>query len=341
LPHLRFTRDKRGYENTYVVHAIRRRGKARQRILYWFRTPPNVRVGRAALDEGAIRALEEQNPEILFDWTKILEAQPTPPPPESAERRRRSRREPAAGRGRPPRRGASVAPVSSQQGERSVRRTLDGPADVEVTESPKAYGSPESAVGPESPESPERPERPERPESLDARDADAMDAVAASQDEPADREPALVPVTVYHGGADVLVRDADSAALRSSPAETVLGFEQLGRTRARYAEIMARISERVGNNPPRLEELRRAAEALNPDGWVTEAEVASGLQQFDARLGEIRRALGIKRRRRSRRGGRRRRGASAPTPFAADQEATSEGPAEAESPEDSDDDPTD
>ena len=94
---LRFSRDKKGYEHFYLIQPSNR-GRARQRVLYWFRTPPNVRVGRGALDEGAIRSLEEQNPEISFDWTKILEAQP---------RRTRRRRgsgmlgEPSGQHGRP------------------------------------------------------------------------------------------------------------------------------------------------------------------------------------------------------------------------------------------------
>ncbi len=75
MPFLRFTRDKRGYETTSLVHAARRDGRSRQRILYWFRTPPGVKVGRPALDEEAIRWIEEQNPDIEFDWPKILEAQ--------------------------------------------------------------------------------------------------------------------------------------------------------------------------------------------------------------------------------------------------------------------------
>ena len=57
---------------------FRRQGRARQRILYWFRTPPGVKVGRPALDEEAIRWIEEHNPDIEFDWPKILEAQPPP-----------------------------------------------------------------------------------------------------------------------------------------------------------------------------------------------------------------------------------------------------------------------
>ena len=35
------------------MYASRDRRRAEPRILYWFRTPPNVRVGRAALDEEA------------------------------------------------------------------------------------------------------------------------------------------------------------------------------------------------------------------------------------------------------------------------------------------------
>jgi hypothetical protein len=69
---LRFTRDKRGYENTFVVHSPRRRARGRSRIIYWFRTPPGVRVGRGPLDEDAIKSIEECHPAIRFDWPQIL-----------------------------------------------------------------------------------------------------------------------------------------------------------------------------------------------------------------------------------------------------------------------------
>lgn len=133
------------------------------------------------------------------------------------------------------------------------------------------------------------------------------DAVTADTAEgPEIEPPALVPVTVYHGGADVLVAEGADQP-RVSPVEARLGSEHLSRVRARYAEILARVKQRAGNDPVRFDEMRRAAELLNPDAWVTEEEIANGLQHFDVRLGEIRRALGIKRRRRSRRGGRRRK----------------------------------
>jgi hypothetical protein len=42
-------------------------------VLYWYRSAPGVRVGRPALDEDAIRTIEEQHPDIEFDWPHILE----------------------------------------------------------------------------------------------------------------------------------------------------------------------------------------------------------------------------------------------------------------------------
>jgi hypothetical protein len=54
--------------------------------LYWFRTPPGVRVGRAALDEEAIRLIEEHHPQIRFNWPQILNGEEEPAPPEPHRR---------------------------------------------------------------------------------------------------------------------------------------------------------------------------------------------------------------------------------------------------------------
>ena len=90
---------------------MRGRGKGRSRILYWFRTPPGVRVGRGPLDEEAIRTLEAGNPDLEFDWTRILKGQGDSTPEErrqsadGSERRdgdRRERRQQARGRDRRP-----------------------------------------------------------------------------------------------------------------------------------------------------------------------------------------------------------------------------------------------
>ena len=71
MPFLRLARDERGYETTMLLHAPY--PGQRPRVLYWYRSAPGVRVGRPALDEDAIRTIEEQHPEIEFDWPHILE----------------------------------------------------------------------------------------------------------------------------------------------------------------------------------------------------------------------------------------------------------------------------
>lgn len=96
MPFLRFSRDKRGYESIYLVHAQNRRGKpTRPRVLYWYRTPPGIRVGRAPFDEETRRRLEAQNPDVVFDWPTIV-ATPMPPPAENEQWRERRRAERAA-----------------------------------------------------------------------------------------------------------------------------------------------------------------------------------------------------------------------------------------------------
>jgi hypothetical protein len=96
VPFLRFSRDKRGYEHTYLIHELGGRGRpARARVLYWFRTPPGVRVGRDPFDEEARRQIESHNPGLFFDWNAIVST-PIPPVPEVEHWRERRRVERAA-----------------------------------------------------------------------------------------------------------------------------------------------------------------------------------------------------------------------------------------------------
>jgi hypothetical protein len=89
VPFVRCTRDKRGYEHIYLMHASGRRGKpTKPRLLYWFRTPPGVKVGREPFDESVRRTLEAQNPGVVFDWKK-LSVIPEPPPDVEYWRERR------------------------------------------------------------------------------------------------------------------------------------------------------------------------------------------------------------------------------------------------------------
>lgn len=78
-------------------------------------------------------------------------------------------------------------------------------------------------------------------------------------------------------------------------AHARLGAEGLLRLRGRYAEMLARISERVPE-PERQEELKSLAERLNPDAWVTDVDVSAGLESYEATFDSLRSALGPRRR---------------------------------------------
>ena len=121
MPYLRFSRDKRGYENTYVLHTFRGNRGPEPRLLYWFRTPPGARVGRHPLDEEAIRALEASNPGLDFDWSEMLKVRMPPRPPET---RAASSKRPARRRGMrraPP--GARRQPQPRRRWRRPRRRS--------------------------------------------------------------------------------------------------------------------------------------------------------------------------------------------------------------------------
>jgi hypothetical protein len=79
-----------------------------------------------------------------------------------------------------------------------------------------------------------------------------------------------------------------------------LGAEGLARLRARYAEVLARLAEKPMDEPAR-DELKLRAERLNPDGWVTDDDVAAGLEQYEAVYDSLRAIVGQRRRRRRRR----------------------------------------
>jgi hypothetical protein len=262
---LRFNRDRRGYETTTLVHNARRRGKGQSRILYWFRTPPGVRVGRSAIDEDAIRLLEQHNPDVQFDWTHILK--PTPPQPAPADGPKDRPFEHVQGRAqrRIERRAFPRAPESTPAVAPPAR-----PAD--------ATRSDEGATARRS--SPERFEEPEAAVASDSVEASiAEDMLRGVDDEPV-AEP---------GPED-----------RTSAAYQRLGSEGLARLRARYAEVMARIGERPMDEGAR-EELKLRAERLNPDGWVTTDEVQHALEQYESVFEELRALVGTRRRRRRRR----------------------------------------
>jgi hypothetical protein len=109
VPFLRVIRDKRGYETTYLMHLYRDGPRQRSKILYVFRTPGGVRVGRDPLEPDVLRQIESQYPDIQFNWATVREGQQLIET--SAEpRRRRPRREDEAAPVAP---GPPIVPVAT------------------------------------------------------------------------------------------------------------------------------------------------------------------------------------------------------------------------------------
>ncbi len=57
------------------MHLYREGHRQRSRILYVFRSPGGVRVGRDALEPEVLREIEAQYPDIAFDWKDVREHQ--------------------------------------------------------------------------------------------------------------------------------------------------------------------------------------------------------------------------------------------------------------------------
>ena len=121
MPFIRQTRDKRGFEHTYVMHSGRPgSGPPRPRVLYIFRSPGNLRVGRKALDAEVREALEHTHPDLSFDWNALSrEAVVTRAEPPSARPQKGNR--PQRPQGPPP---ASPPPPVPADDPSLLGRTL-------------------------------------------------------------------------------------------------------------------------------------------------------------------------------------------------------------------------
>lgn len=73
MPFIRHMRDKRGFDSLYVMHAYRPtpQDPHRTRVLYMFRSPSHVGVGRQPLDAEVMEALEHTHPDLSFDWQAL------------------------------------------------------------------------------------------------------------------------------------------------------------------------------------------------------------------------------------------------------------------------------
>ena len=142
MPFLRVLRDKRGYETTYLMHWFREGTRQRSKILYVFRSPPGLKVGRHVFEPGVMRELEGLYPEIEFEWRTLVENQQvveTSPEPRRPRRRRRTDEpgEPGSAPASAPEKSASEeqaeSPAPEAAAEAPVRPRLSVPQSIDGT----------------------------------------------------------------------------------------------------------------------------------------------------------------------------------------------------------------
>ena len=206
-----------------------------------------MRVGRSALDEDAIRLIEEHNPDVEFDWTRILKGQEAPPDQRPRPSSRRTRRS------RPRRRAAAPQPERISQlagrppADRSTGASTHSGSDARAAGEPLA-----SSRGSGS--------------RVSAGDRAAADVARRSSTPPP--EPGSSAQTAR-------VRGRLPGCAPGTP-KSWRGFPRQSRTRRR-------------------DELKVQAERLNPDTWVTDAEVVAGLEAYETVFESLRGVVGRRR----------------------------------------------
>jgi hypothetical protein len=113
-------------------------------VLYWFRTPPNIRVGRGPFDPAAQRALEAQYPDVQFDWQKLIDT-PIPPPPPDVERWRERRKNERAAKQAAREEEAAEAAAAAEAATLSPTDSQNAAAEPAADSEPDANGGDELA----------------------------------------------------------------------------------------------------------------------------------------------------------------------------------------------------
>jgi hypothetical protein len=157
VPYVKISRDKRGYETYYLIEpASDRSRQSRPRILFWFRTPPQVKVGREPFSEEVRQAIESQNPDLKFDWARLMAT--SPPPLEDQRWRERRRLERSARQAAREEPGPDVADADASAAEElpiddvdPPRHSIEAAIDADPLEHPDHAGIAVAGNQPDAP----------------------------------------------------------------------------------------------------------------------------------------------------------------------------------------------
>jgi hypothetical protein len=243
-----------------------------------------VRVGREALDSEAVRLLEQHNPDVTFDWPRLLKSASAPPlgppagNPPPREDRRRDRRD---------RRGQ---PVESLPGSGAVPLVGDltlATDDSDATDFTRATDPADRTdfVPATEPAEDDADFVAATPLTVESDTGDGTDAAPAldAADPSGEAQPAASPPT-----PEV---ETDAPPPPVEPRYARLGADGLARLRARYADVRARLEGRSLEDAERAELLAKV-ERLNPDAWQTEHEVAHALEEYEVVFEALRPLVG-------------------------------------------------
>ena len=269
-----------------------------------------MRVGRAAIDEQAMRLLEQHNPDVEFDWSRILKDAPAEPrrdrDRDPRERDRRDRRDL-----RPPQRPrpleTTAAAVPPAQSPSVYDREADA-ADVRAAaHADLVLSQPVESLEPVEPLEPE--ELVEREGSVEPGESESLavehgEPLAADHAEYVEYAEASASVN-HHLPEPAHAPEAPRASqpphdAPASAAGARLGSDGLLRLRQRYTQLVARVAEKPMEDEARAE-LNAQVERLNPDAWLTADEVAAALEQYESVFDRLRSVVGHSPSRRRRR----------------------------------------
>ena len=231
-----------------------------------------------------MRLLEQHNPDVEFDWSRILRDAPQDQgrrdrdrDRDPRDRDRRDRRD-----ARPPQRPRPLETTAAAVPPLPSPALHDREADAAEV---RADAHADLVLSQPEPVEPE-PEEPEEP-GLESVALEHGEPLAADHAEYVEYAEAFASITHHHVGTEA-PRAAEEPV---TAAAARLGSDGLARLRQRYTQFVARLAEKPMEDEARAE-LNAQVERLNPDAWLTADEVTAALEQYESVLDRLRAVVG-------------------------------------------------